>query len=413
MSAVVNTGRSNRLVFVRMSAAALAVGAFLCAVGFRPATAQDAEAPPKQPLVRPAFVDHADVTPPLDSFRYWLDTVTTTDEDFARVVRKARGLADGAKLDAAELREERVRRLRASFDFDELFAEAERKSNGAEGNELSAKQRESREADLIDYYLGSVVREQFAARNIRAMSAPEAPDWQKGTAHVLLDMFSTVEKQVIRYKVHMKLWPKGLMWRWYKSENLGEISDKGETVSSTTESSDDGMSRVDREIAALNASIEVEEATLAEVEERLERLRNQLSAKQAERVEIERSANPYGSPELSLRTAQKALKEKSWERFLASHTARVRDKSGPAAKSRFLNTASRDEVKNIAVIETNPDPANANRIMLKVRMTVSYREHRVYRAEEGESAVEQKEEKRVLTLPFLLEEGKWLLDEDI
>jgi len=371
-----------------------------------------AETDPPAPLASPAYIDHADVLPPLDSFRYWLDTVTTTDEEFADVVRKAQNLPANKQFTVSELREERTKRLYASFDFDQFFAEA---AKNEPERDLSVRQRAFREEALVRYYLGSVVRDQFAARNIRAITAAEDPNFANGTASLLLDMYNTVEKRVIRYKVHMKLYPRGLIWRWYKTESMGEVADRPAEASSGAEDGDNtrALSALDAEIARLNETIEGEAAKLREAEARLQLLRDRLAQREAERLELERVQNPYGSPELALRTAHRAMREKDWDRFKASHSARVRDNAGPSAKSRFLASAERDEVRSVAIIEQVVDPVDSNKMRIKARLTLVYREVRKYDSEERESYVEGSEERRVVTLTFVREDGNWLLDDDL
>ncbi len=366
----------------------------------------------KPELKSPPYIDHADVLPPLDSFRYWLDTVTTTDQEFAEVVRKAQNLPAGKQFTSEELREERKKRLYASFDFDQFFAEAAK--NEPEGD-LSTRQRAFREEALVRYYLGSVVREQFAARNIRAITAPDDPDFGNGTASVLLDMYNTVEKRVIRYRVHMMLYPRGLIWRWYKTESLGEVADRPAEAVAAEESGDSAkaLAALDAEIARLSQTVEEEAAKVKEAEERLQLLRDRLAQREAERAELERVQNPYGTPELSLRTAHKAMREKDWERFLAGHSTRVRGNAGPSAKSRFLASAERDEVRSVAILEQIPDPADANRMKIKARLTIVFREVQKYDSEFEESYVEGREERRVVTLTFVREDGNWLLDDDL
>jgi len=388
-----------------------------------PAPAPATEPAPKKgvdsPLVPPPFIDYADVTPPLQSFQYWLDTVTTGDEEFTDIVIRARGLAADTKLSAAEIREERIRRLNASFDFEAMLDAAEQ-GNPARGEMTIDERRNARDA-MVKLFLGTVTREKYAARNIRAtrlakVDGAENPNWQAGTAVIEVDMFDTVERATVRYRVHMKLFPRGLIWRWYKSEGLGtvaEVTSPAKPDSGVNADTAKALAGLDSEITRLSELVEAEDAKVREAEDRLALLRERLAARQAEKQELERVQDPYGTPELALRTAHKAMRDGNWERFLASHSSIVRDKAGPAAKSRFLHSSKRDEVKSIAILETIADPTDVGKIRLKVRLTISFREQQKYDSEEKEAYVEAREERRVVTISFVREEGKWLINDDL
>lgn len=418
----------------------LVIGLVVCAPSFHGLMAQEGDAKPESPqaqpapaavdspLVPPPFIDFADVTPPLQSFQYWLDTVTTSDEEFLEIVKVARSLPADAKLTASELREERIRRLHASFDFEAMLdaAEAGKQARGREAGSpadegvMTIDERRNAKDAMVRLFLGTVTREKYAARNIRATrmlteEGKDNPNWKDGTAEIEIDMFDTVERAVVRYRVHMKLYARGLMWRWYKSESMGEAKDAPapKDADATPADTAKAIGGLDAEIARLSEQLEGEEEKLKEMEDRLALLRERLSARKAERRELEREQDPYGTPELALRTAHKAMKDQNWEKFEACHTEAVRNNAGPAAKSRFLQSAKRDEVLSLAILETIADPSDSGKMKLKVRLTISFREQQKYDADAREAYTEKRQELRVVTISFLREDGKWLISDDL
>jgi hypothetical protein len=375
-----------------------------------PKTDAPKDAAKPSPLKSPAFIDHADVKPPKESFEYWLQTVSTTDEEFAAVLAKTPGYDADKKFTPAELRTERKKRLYQSFDFDAYF-EAGHK---ADDEPQTREQRDFNEKMLVDLYLGTVTRDAYSARNIRAINAPEPPDWNTGKATILLDMFSTVEKRVLRYRVNLKLYEKGLCWRWYSSENLGDApTEKPVAGSDAAAKAMDAAAVLEREIAALIEKIEADKKAVGDAETRIAAATAQLDQKRAEKIELERVANPYGTPELALRTAYRAMRDKNWDNFKQSHSKAVRDAAGDAAKGRFETTSKANEVKSITILETTEDPVDKNKVKLKVRLTVVYRSKAGYDSEEKQTTVEPSEERRVATVTPVKEDGRWLLDDPL
>lgn len=345
--------------------------------------------------------DHADVMWPSDSFRYWLDTVNTDDEAFKELLKAELGDKAPESWSESELRRERERRVEASFDFDAFIAS----SASADGS-LSREQMSRRREELMRMFLSGHAREKYAARNIKDIVVTEYPDFDAQRAYILLTIADLVSGEDVRYRVNMKLYPGGLMWRWYKSElYVGEIPKKAErpaddkpTHQELTEKYDAEIDKLNTKISALKErqdDVAAEVANLTELQEKL----------RAERAELERQNNPYGTPESAFRTAYGALSMGNWEKFLSSHSARVRENAGDAARDRFTSTVQKEEVQGFNVLETTVDPEMPDQALLKIKLRV-----RVLK-DTGEGSDEL--EPRVVTLKLVWENGLWLLDEDI
>ncbi|MCK6439263.1 MAG: hypothetical protein L6Q71_03565, partial [Planctomycetes bacterium] len=356
-----------------------------CVVGIVPLTViaqeadkQDAEKKqatqdkPKGAKFEPGDIyDHADVMKPEDSFRYWLVTVNSDDKEFASILRAERKLDASKEFTAEELRLERERRIEASFDFEAFFKSEEYR----EEKPLTAEQKVRRRDEMTRLFLSEHARKKYEARNIRDVSAPEPEDWDNESAYVILTIKDLVSGKDVRYRVDMKVNVRGLMWRWYKSELFtGEVkAAPPQDSQSPAEVQRALIADYDKQIEELAKELATLKQRNEEIALEIARLEERRSVIEAQRAELERQRNPYGTPEATFLTAHKALRDGNWEKFLSCHAQRVRDTAGDAAKKRFEESVSAEEVKGTLIREVIKDADRPDRITLKVELTVSFR----------------------------------------
>lgn len=408
----------------RLGLAGIAAGVCLSLPGlfFTSSLAQDAGAEGADTTKKDAVeterglvYDHADVMSPVDSFEYWLNSVGMTDAEFTIELRKRMNLDENAAFTAEQLQQEREKAVVTSFDFDAYFEDFE-KTTGKES--LSPAKREEHRYNMVRSFLSQTRREVYARRNIVATSAsPEAPDWSAGMAHVYLELNNTVTGKRERYKVYMRLYEKGLIWRWYKSELVS--ADEGLLPEATSNESSDIQQRIaelERAIEGDAAQLDVVLAQIAELERASNALKERIRVRSDARDELKRQADPYSTPEASFRTAYKSLKDGTWEIFLNCHSKAIRDVAGEREKENFLRVYRKQHfLGNPSVMEKRDDADNPDLCYLKVKFQITTRkEFDTDTGEDGEAMdVIPLGETRVREFRMVREDNRWLIDEKI
>jgi|GEM_PF-5222768 len=386
------------------------------------------------------LLDFANYRAAGDCFLYWVDTVTTTDDEFIDLVTaeyESRDVDSPYDFDAmdADARQKliyslRLERLDGSFDFDRWFE--------LEGKERTPAQKRQLREDKYRTWLSMEARQQFRKRftksNTSTLRSAGAPDFNAGEAAIYIRIRDLVANEDVLYRVDLSLYPEGLGWRWYLSEPVSEdvLDDAGSETNGPAAKDEideiqDRIAQANEEIDEVNRQIEALQQERAVLMDRRQDL-------VARRIELERELDPYGTPERTLRTALGALREGKWETFLSCHSKDIREENekSAAAKAHFVAAAGgdgkRSKVRDLGRIrEKIVDRDNENIIYLTVDITVSHRKKRSFNetleeSERGteparrtgiESEVEAVSETKRIRLRFVQEGSKWLIDEEI
>ncbi|MCA8940747.1 MAG: hypothetical protein KDB07_13095 [Planctomycetes bacterium] len=420
--------------------------------------AQEAEKPevvkedakPLKDTNSPEYVSYADLMPPKESFQYWVDTITTSDAEFRKIlVQEYKGFweDDDPRIKNAEqyvadleanggLRKERIRRLESSFDYRRKLLQD---AGDSEGDlvMMTQDERKNYEARLndnkrkmIDTDLGGERRQKFAARKITAIKEVGKPDLKLGKAMVIIELENAVTKNTDKYVIFMSLYTKGLMWRWHESKLLPFVDEQGrlmtdegsfDTKPSEEEvkdnESDVRMQALSDEIAAKQAELAKVQEEARQVDEKRADLHRQIRALQEEQSKLNLARSPYGMPRSTWDTVRKAYDSQDWETFLASHTKAVREKAmnDEEAKKRFMDAAKLRTIRSPNAPKVTYDPEDESKATLKLVVSIaSVRKTAVSEGDAKRSDIDAtKLEKKHLVLKLRKEQGKWLIDSGI